>query len=128
MQCSETKRKIKIQLLENLEDLEILMRGDAVNIIYQNEPLWKYGEKEQVGAYHGKSEFGFLQFLIPAVAREDCIIMYETRKSQITIKDGKIVLNEDKSVTTAHISGDESFQDHQEYETLNETLAIAELR
>ena len=34
--------------IENKEDLQCLIRGDNVKIIFQNEPLSKYGEEDPV--------------------------------------------------------------------------------
>jgi len=111
-----------ITALENLDDLDLLMQGDAVQIVYQNEPMWKHDEEEHLGAYHGKTSLGLLQFLVPAKAKDEYIIMYRARKGAIQLRDGKIVLNVDKSVT-------ESFsQANPDYEKINMTLKNSGLR
>jgi hypothetical protein len=118
----DTQKQVKIQRLESLEDLELLIRGDAVEIVYENMPLWKYGSENELGAYHGMSHSNQFQFLIPMMSNGEYLVMYRARRSQIQVRDGKVILNEDKSVT-------ESFSPRQsEYVELNNTLVMAGLR
>ena len=109
-------------LLEHKDDLQCLMRGDLVKIIFQNEPHWKYDEENEIGAYHGVWMNGHLQFVIPAEMRGEYIVMYRSRKSDIELRDGAIVINEDRSSTQAYE------QTHSDYKSLNETLKLAGLR
>ena len=116
------QEQVRVEELEELDDLELLSQGDAVSIIYQYRPLWKNDEQKQIGAYHKISEFGLLEFLIPANMGEDYIIMYRARKDRIEIRKGSIIIDEDASVT-------ESFnQKNSKYPALNNTLQKAGLR
>lgn len=116
------RNPVEFTLLENKDDLQCLERGDLVKIIFQNEPHWKYEEKEEVGSYHGIYRNGHLQFVIPAISREEYIRMYRTRKSEIVLRDGAIIINEDRS-STHHFDEEDS-----DYNSLNETLKLAGLR
>lgn len=113
---------IKFTLLENGNDLQCLERGDLVKIIFQNEPTWKYEEKEEVGSYHGVYRNGHLQFVMPAEMRGEYIRMYRARKSEVKLRDGAIVINEDGSSTHTFDEKDEN------YNSLNKTLKLAGLR
>src|SRR3989338_8542422 len=111
-----------VTVLENSDDLEMLVRGDVLAIAYEHEPSWRYDKKTELGAYHGRSHTNQLQFLIPMEMRSEYIVMYRARKSQIQIRDGIAILNEDRSVT-------ESFSpNHTGYLDLNRTLQMSGLR
>jgi hypothetical protein len=122
----QNKKTVKIQRLENQGDLELLIRGDAVQIVY--EPASRFGDiEENVGAYHGINPFNhFLQFLIPAPQGQG-IIIYQAGKNRIELKDGKIVLKEKET------HGGCSYPESRSYEgwthdELNDTLVKAGLR
>ena len=84
---------IKIQKLESLADLDCLVRGDVIDSIYQNMPLWKYGEREERIVFHRQFQNGALQFVLPAEhGQREYIIIYKARKDQIERRDGKIKL------------------------------------
>ena len=109
-------------LVESIEDLQCLSRGDLVKIIFEYEPKSKYSEIIEDGAYHGLAHNGALQFLVPRTMRENYLSMYRQRKSLIEFRNGAVVLNEDKSAT-------ESFSyENPMYKELNQTLIMAGLR
>ena len=117
-----TPKKVKIQALESLDDLDVLIRGDALKIVFQYESWRSSHEGEELGAYHGRSNSDQFQFVIPAIMSDEYIIMYRARRSQMKARDGKVILNEDKSVT------DSFSQSHRDYVELNKTLIQAGLR
>ena len=112
----------KITHLESPDDLELLVRGDLVQIILQNEPLWKHDEEEHLAAYHGRSVLDHLQFLVPIDARYEYIVRYQVRDNLAQVRDGKVVLSESKYITNAFAP------DNSRYPDLNKTLIRAGLR
>jgi hypothetical protein len=111
----------KITQLENLDDLDLLMKGDVVQMVYNN--IWGCHEKnnEYLAAYHAICD-GMFQFLVPTPMSKDSITTYKARKDLIQVKDGRIFLKEDKCVIEPIGPGDCS------YNKLNDTLKAARLR
>lgn len=111
--------QVRIEGLDEKEDLELLVRGDAVAIVFVDA----YGEEEEsVGAYHGRTRVNQFQFVIPKFSREEYILQHRARKSQIQVRDRKIILYEDMSVTETFSQGNSRYKD------LNDTLVKAKLR
>ncbi len=115
-------KQVNIQRLENIDDLDLLIKGDAVPIIYQFEPKSYNKDKEKIGAYHGKSSTGQFEFIISAFLGGEYLIRHMVEKCSLIVQNGKIVINEDKSATKSFSQGD------YEYPELNRTLIIAGLR
>ena len=114
--------EVIIQRIEDKEDLEALIPGDALNIVFKNTPEWKFGEEKFSGAYHGKSDLGFYQFLQPTFMGEEYIIVYAAVKERIDIIDGKIILKEGKASIHSFTPT------NPEYEKFNKTLKMSGLR
>ena len=111
---------------ESIDDLQCLMRGDLVKLVFEYVPTWKYGQKESVGTYHGiNSTNGHLLFLIQE--SDNHLLMHSSRKSEIGFHEGQIVLNEDTTSTKSYTPRDEQFSEYK-FSTLCETLQQAGIR
>ena len=85
-------------LVESIEDLQCLSRGDLVKMIFQCEPAWKYGrENERDCIYYGLAHNGALKFITPRRS-ENCLSIFRARKSTIQFENGKIIMNENYCV------------------------------
>lgn len=113
--------EIKITPLENLDDLELLVRGDVVQLVYQN--IWNYHEEnhEFLAAYRAIAN-NLFQFLVPTPMSNNYITIYQALKERIQVKDTKIFLKEDKCAIETIGPG------HYSYEGLNGLLISAGLR
>ena len=122
-----TNHKPVITQLESLDDLGLLMQGDAVQIEHQYEGLdRKVRKDEYIAAYHGKTPKGLLQFLVPIrkmMSEEYLIRMYQAQKELIQIKDGKIIFSESKGIEIEPF-----YSERYEYKGLNKTLKTAGLK
>ena len=106
------------QSLESLDDLDLLVSGDVVQMVYLN--YWNLHDhcNEYLAAYHASRE-GMLHFLVKTPTSETNITMYQARKDLIQVKDGKVLLKEDNCVIQTVGSG------HYSYRGLNDTLLLS---
>jgi hypothetical protein len=110
--------KANVQRLESREDLDLLVRGDAIE---RKDTAFPSRDSEP-GAYHRINRVGHFEFLFPAFIRDGYIIMERVRRSLIQVVDGRLVYDGDRCAI-------ESFsQSHPEYEELNKTIKMAGLR
>ena len=115
-----TTTPIEIEKLENLEDLGMLVKGDAVEMTDVREiisPIWK-----KIGAFHEGNRLGHYVFLFPAFVREEYIVKVGVRRSFSRVDNGRLLYDGDRCSARA-IS-----QNDLEYADLNKTLQMASLR
>lgn len=106
--------EVTIQQVREAIDLSLLARGDVVDMIYQNEPSSKYSLEEFFVAFHRQTADNWLEFLTPALlCGEDYILMFRAPLDQIQNRDGKVVLNEDRSVTRSYSRDKDEYADLQ---------------
>ena len=114
------EKQVKLVRLEDSNDLEILIRGDVVQLILNSNSVFN-SDKEKLAVYHGKSELYQLQFVCPEEGQK-YIVMHMAKGNRIDRRDGKIIMREDRSVT-------QSFSNNNiEYDELNRTLIMGGFR
>lgn len=107
---------VNIQRLDNAEDLELLIRGDAI------ERKDTSSTELETVAFHIINDVRHFEFLFPAFCKEDYIIMDRVRKSIIQVVEGRIVYDRDRCAIESFSQNDRGYND------LNKTLQMAGLR
>ncbi len=91
------ENSFEITRIENHDDLECLVSGDVVELIYEYVSSWRYGEARHIAIYD-QDEGRFKDFLIPRrMGKIDYFSRVSAKGKNISFRDGAIVLNEDKS-------------------------------
>lgn len=108
---------VEVQRLENIDDLDCLVRGDLIET---------EGDEFRLGAYHQKNEFDQYELIFPSKSNEEGIVMDRVRKSKVKVSNGTLVYNRDECAIEAFSKG-ENFRT-EVYHDLNDTLKMAGLR
>ena len=116
------------QKLETFDDLELLLRGDVLQLRCRYMPFGKFDDELMLGAYHSKNSISFGNTLhsvvVPRVYGDTkYLTRYKLgRENIIGFEDGVLIVNADRVPT-------ESFQkDKLGFSELEETLKMAKLR
>lgn len=108
-------KQIKVVELENIEDLELLIRGDVI----QRKDISSFVADWVRVAFHKVNRVGHYEFLYPG---EDFITVDRVGKSIIRVEERKIVYSRDNCAVEVISQSDPGYND------LNKTLLMAGLR
>ncbi|MFT4343964.1 MAG: hypothetical protein ACMXYE_04425 [Candidatus Woesearchaeota archaeon] len=115
-------QSVTLTQVESREDLECLVRGDAVTLIFQNHPGDKHGEIEYTAVYHGRYFENSVELVVAKGKREKFVTVYTQRIDTVQFRDGALVFDE------RHSSIQSYNKSHRDYEKFDETLRKAGVR
>lgn len=103
----------------DIGDLDMLTRGDLLRIVLSPRPSSKFIGRNLFGAYHGKSEDGQFQFVVPTFENDGQIQKYQSFADFMEVRHSRLILKEEHTTI-------ESFaKDNPCYAELNRTLIMA---